>query len=153
MIFGGWLVVIARTLEPSQLHSNWEANTAGYSGQTMLKSRGWQGNGHSLCNLIFDANLFLRKHLIAYLFLGENIEHSYKLKLERRCNNYFIHKFTSAQAHSFIYYLQDGPPPFSLKDFLKSWWKTFKYPQAIGEWSTYTLSLFCHILDWCMVWS
>ncbi|KAJ1429370.1 glucose-induced degradation protein 8-like protein isoform X1 [Sesbania bispinosa] len=37
------MVVIASTLEPSQLYSNGEANTAGYSGKTMLKSRSWQG--------------------------------------------------------------------------------------------------------------
>lgn len=48
------MVANASTLETSQLHSNGEANTAGYSSKTMLKSRGWQGNGHSLCNLRFD---------------------------------------------------------------------------------------------------
>ncbi|KAL5144440.1 Glucose-induced degradation protein 8 [Glycine soja] len=35
--------ILGCTLESSQLHSNGEANTAGYSCKTMLKSRSWQG--------------------------------------------------------------------------------------------------------------
>lgn len=41
-------MVFARTLEPSQLHSNGEAYKTSYGSQTVLKSRGWKGSGSFL---------------------------------------------------------------------------------------------------------